>query len=93
MFAMGLVRRWQDRCQHNPENVTADILEACFSGTQVQYCNRCAAMRIVHEGRDGRRHIGDWRTLIPDTMFAGNFDPHKLGGRLSGGDLMGRPER
>ncbi len=65
--AMRLIRLWQRRCHHSPENVSADILEGDVPRLAVQYCNRCGAVRQVWDNG-----VSTWRLLIPDHLVARN---------------------
>lgn len=60
---MKRVASWlQSRCPHDPENVSADILDGGHDGTQVQWCHECGAVRMLYRASDNR---GDWRTVLP----------------------------
>jgi hypothetical protein len=55
-----LVAWIQDRCEHNPGRVSADILEGCVPETAVQWCHDCGACRIIHVGHKR----ADWRKVL-----------------------------
>lgn len=60
-FFMGCFQEW---CQHEPCNVTADLNEGAFWTCQLQWCRVCGAVRTV-EIVD--MSISDWRVPNSDT--------------------------
>ena len=48
----------QRRCEHDPRDVTADILEGGGKAWAVSWCRRCGAYRCAHEIET----MADWRT-------------------------------
>lgn len=55
------------RCPHNPDHVTADLAESASPDTQLQWCQRCGAVRWVRGYNLGGLplpHVG-WRRPRP----------------------------
>lgn len=61
-----LLEKLQRRCPHDPDYVTADILDGDFHGgpggdQAVEWCQRCGAARRVFDTYGERRREGDLR--------------------------------
>ena len=55
----------QERCEHPPGIVSADILSGDIEGRGVYWCRACGAYRLWHEQEErGERslHFGEWTT-------------------------------
>lgn len=60
-----LLTKLQDRCQHDPSHVTADIHEGEHGHQQVQWCRICGAYQFVQViGPTAARALG-WRRPRP----------------------------
>ena len=62
---MKLLKNWlfwqfQKRCTHDPEDVSADILEGGGKTWAVMWCRRCGAYRQAREL--GNTPVNEWRT-------------------------------
>jgi hypothetical protein len=58
----------QKRCKHPGQMCAVDILEACGSGTEVAYCNRCGAVSVrsgMDRGKAVLINAIEWRRPDP----------------------------
>lgn len=60
MTSLTEIDKWMDDCVHAMQNVAADLLEGGVLGTEVKYCRRCGAVRIVYLPQEG-----EWRRPRP----------------------------
>lgn len=58
-----VVAWFQARCDHNPDNVSFDILEGSHEPTHVQWCQRCGAVCVRHSAI----YPHNWRRVMPGT--------------------------
>ncbi len=56
------------RCEHNPDHVTADVLEgdADSAGVAVRWCRRCGAYRRGKPFSNPLIPLSDWTVPRPD---------------------------
>lgn len=71
---------FQECCQHEPCNVTADLNEGAFRTSQLQWCRVCGAVRTVGIHDDGEHLFGEWK--VPNSEWQAIVTPTRKGGEL-----------